>query len=514
MRSTTTRAAALAAGLFCLLAGTLTAVAPTASAAAGDVTVTWPEITAFNPDAYTYTVHIEMNGDGPVYLAPDLGTVQKITATGDYPVSFQPNRVTSVRVEDCPNGPGGACSVLAESPRLTEYNRISLLPPSRLGPNAVPDVRVTPRVPMNLTWDVTTLDGTSVYSGHADHVRLPEDLHPWGNVPELTDGQTYWGNWHVSLDGPEWGGLEGGGSERFGWDATPPAVPKVSVNFLDPRTGSTDIDGIVYPVRDRYGDTVDIGVTPPDGRPLQGDYASIVIRDAAGGAVFTGPPDTSAYYPYEFEWDGRDPSGAVVPEGTYEIDASYYDEAGNESNGVGEVVVSHARRHVVSWRGQVSAVASLVDEQIGGCGRLKKNPVGATPGALGLRSRTHCLDPTDSFATTIHQLAIPDAPLGSYRGMQLSFVGGHTPGYRGSRLFTQVLGQNGYWGYLRSYNGVYGTHFDELIPDELVIFHQNYQNAYVRWSATVSGGDRYDIEKFAVKVRYDVLEEPDGSIVS
>lgn len=53
---TTTRAAVLVGALFSLLVGGFAAVAPPASAE-GEVTVTWPEVTAFNPGVYVGLAH-------------------------------------------------------------------------------------------------------------------------------------------------------------------------------------------------------------------------------------------------------------------------------------------------------------------------------------------------------------------------------------------------------------------------------------------------------------------------
>lgn len=65
--SRVTRPAAIAIVLASLVPGVIASIAPPASAE-GEVAVTWPEVTAFDPDVADYLVDIAWDGSGSLWL--------------------------------------------------------------------------------------------------------------------------------------------------------------------------------------------------------------------------------------------------------------------------------------------------------------------------------------------------------------------------------------------------------------------------------------------------------------
>lgn len=121
---TTTRAMLLVATFLSLVLGVVAAVAPPASAE-DEVTVTWPEITAFNADETDYVIDVRWDGTGTLWMQ-SLGEyrmfLDEITSPGpmaiDFPVHDQSGwRKFSVFLCTAA-GLNDECSKVAESPLL------------------------------------------------------------------------------------------------------------------------------------------------------------------------------------------------------------------------------------------------------------------------------------------------------------------------------------------------------------------------------------------------------------
>jgi hypothetical protein len=119
---TTTRPAVRAVALLALLIGGCIGATPTASAE-GDVTVTWPEMTAFNADTTDYIVDVQWDGSGSLWLVDPGRSMDELPEAGPVVVDFPAVDPGGVRTLDLYRCPGlawdGNCTIVSSSPELT-----------------------------------------------------------------------------------------------------------------------------------------------------------------------------------------------------------------------------------------------------------------------------------------------------------------------------------------------------------------------------------------------------------
>lgn len=120
-----TRPPTIAVALASLVIGVIALVAPPASAE-GEVTVTWPEITAFNPDLTDYVIDVQWDGEGSLFLGymsdSETLSLDELAGAGIQAVDFPVHDTGGSRVLRaiaCPRTSYGAgCRLVGQSPEL------------------------------------------------------------------------------------------------------------------------------------------------------------------------------------------------------------------------------------------------------------------------------------------------------------------------------------------------------------------------------------------------------------
>lgn len=208
-----TRTAVLAAALVSLTVGVLATTAPPASAES-EVTVAWPEITAFNADETEYAIDVQWDGTGTLWLQAagvhgyDFDEIRSAGRTVvDFPVN-DPGGYRKFILLQCPDvGYTQGCVKVDESP-LLEITRSASVPaePSEVsvtwpaGPGFNPDN--ADYVP-EIAWDERgSLFLLQLYGDGS--VSRYDEIHEAGayvvDVPVLGAGDT-WDLWLLSCPG-------------------------------------------------------------------------------------------------------------------------------------------------------------------------------------------------------------------------------------------------------------------------------------------------------------------------
>lgn len=500
MRTRLARSAAFVSAVVCLVAGTLAAVVPNALAAAGDVTVTWPQATAFNPDTTTYAVDIESDGSWTYLLRGweqdgDLSAVQDFTEPGQHEVEFNPaangGDIVLNLLRCNPDKTG--CVLVSQSPELHVWRRLDVrVPGTNRGPRSPVPLGLEPAAPdrVDVDWDVLD-QGTVVASGTYGDIPYTSQLPALDPVPNLVDGRSY--ELRVTVSGvvAPYGPLTGEGVSYFSWDSTPDRGVTVGIYW-------SDVDKIepmdsFYPVPDGYGDRLRI-----EPRSNQISRMNVQISAPDGGVVFDS--STQVFGPGSpFEWDGLDSSGQLLPEGTYHAKITLDDWSNNEAVEDRDIELSHAQPTRRVWRGVITPKKSVDYISNRRCGEIHQPARRNWPGSMAFRSH-------GCWAYTWNTIDVPYSVTHRYGRARLIVVGGAPDGQ--SPLYYQLVGSNGIgaiWDYAPWTGPELGQHVSEW-QDQVVRARDDGTHAEVAWGVATDHHHSYDVKKFIVKVEYDVIE--------
>lgn len=479
----------------CLLAVTLGA--PAVADDTATPTFTWPTVTSFNPDVYTYEVTVSGEGDYPYLLMSDGGSVH-VPGPGTY--AFTGFRtLDQVRAYRCVDG---VCDEqVAESPALTAARRLwptwdsddSRLTIAPGGSRAI-GYQLSPVVPgTTLRWYVVPAGGdmsTAVASGEVSGPTARGTV----TVPfpaDVQDKEKYDVLLRAELVGETYGSLAG--------DAQP------AVATIDGQAPKLRIDqdtDAIYPV-------ADLDDWDPRGHPSHLEYTVFSNEPVTGTYTVTGPGgvvverrtgvDFGPYQIYEY-WYGEGRRHRVYPEGRYEIRYDVVDEAGNPASVSTTVYLSHAKRHV-KWRTRtVSAAKTLVDRSVGACSSLTFPSSRRWKGSIGYAAGSRCARVADSNITTLHRLYLPKSFLGSYQ-LKLYFYGAAATSKPGSAIASGWLSRKGE---IEATHVARGSRarWNILPQDNPDVFRDQRGRSYVLWALGTSGANRYDVKSFKYRLRY------------
>ncbi|NYJ00028.1 hypothetical protein HNR19_000726 [Nocardioides thalensis] len=492
MKIRLTRLAPIAVALASLVLGVLAYVAPPASAE-GEVTVTWPEITAFNPDTTEYIVNMQWDS-GAMFLQLNGEYPERVPAPGDHLVDF-PGSMVNDHVELyaywCPTEVVDANSCqLVSATVVSVWNKLDLRMDarSRLGPSSqlsflATDPILFPRTTADVHWEIR--DGAVVVA-EATHEDLMKDyyfdLPAIGSQPALEDGHSYQLALSARIDHPSFGELVGElGPRTFTWDESIHADLTTQV-----KEGDNWVAGdTFFPAMDSYLDSIRL-VPVSSHEELR--IVDATVRDATGEVV-------DALFTAGDEWRGVTSDWVVVPAGVYTIEAVVRDLAGNQAVATSQITIDDARVVEKVWRRSFAPADTIVRREVENCGRLRRPARAAWPGSMGLDTMA-CPDGRWSQVTVFHRVALPDSFYDERGLLRLSVVGAAARTRPRSGLRVSHEGDDFRAG------SEYGTYrgawrWGGGFPREGAIFE---------WTAMVEGRARYDIRKFIVESTYHVLE--------
>ncbi len=482
------------------------------------VTVTWPEVTRFNPDQVDYTFTVT-DTDGSGHLFAWWGASPQSVDPAPYPIPVPADGVVDmdfwtsmhgqVVIVRCPTATYDylACQgVEAESPELDVFSAIALdnvdVVDDYLNPGpATARVSYAPALPtLTTTWalvdDPANPTQPPIASGTLDLGDLVTDPEtgitsfPFTIPAGLASGD-YYLTVHMAGDDADLGHLEG----EF-----PPGRPQlVRVDSVTPELRVAKVPTTLYPASDNYLDSLEVRATASELTS-----GTLDVTDAAGIRVFRSAqhsvsPDGTIP---SISWSGRSMSNRVVPAGRYTLKLTVVDAAGNQATWTSRVSVSHKKLQWVTYKRTLSASASRTGKPvIGRCSSLVKRP----HGGLGYYSQTKCKGSnSESVVATDHGMYIPKAHQARYQWVQVTLNG--SPATR-SRNNYFVMGYVNPSNYKLVNERVFRTgnkHPGQRVTSRL-IFDRKSDHPYVIWFNGLTAGSRYDVRSYTVQVRYQAL---------
>jgi hypothetical protein len=293
-----------------------------------------------------------------------------------------------------------------------------------------------------------------------------------------------------------------------GATAVPPddTVPVIAINAVQWQK--------VFPADDGYRDSTRISYVVTDAVDTTVDV-SVVVTDSTdtvvGETVRTAVPTSAEAL---LRWDGSDFLGTSLPAGGYTLTFTATDAAGNTS-------VSEARTLTVdegelvdrTFKGSIAAKRSIVEKEVRRCGDLR-SPVRGWAKSLGYYANARCnRSGLASVAATVNGMYVPkafkDADRGSfYKNITVKTWGGNARQRPGAESILQ------YWNYAdqkwfadRTMGSRVGNHAGAtkgakpmVVPGE--------RKPYVIWSLLTANGHWYDVKKFSVVLKYQVMKRP------
>ena len=487
------------------------AVAPLPAYADGDLSVTWPEATAVNPDVSDYVITVSDTGPGDL-VARWSWQSQPIPHNGQASLTLNADDHGQIEIWRCESG---TCVDTGVSSPFIEVHR------------------------------AIAYDDPIVLVRHARHPGAWE-IEADGGFPGLT-GLTY--DWTLRTEADEvvgTGSVADDGGETF--DVPAPAGLVEGAYLLDidvrgtfvgapiqstaTRTVSVDVDLTAPPIR--IGDFDWPWLLPYDEHldkfwvyASTSEWASFEV-DVANDGGTVGP--VSATYQTEYDWhvnafwDGR-VDGVVMPPGRYFFVVKATDEAGNVSVAHSPTfLLDHARERTVTRSVTRRAADVVVNSAVGRCSALTQPSSHGWTGSLGLHSQAWC-DATAKGADTVeveHALRLPVGGREASRlwlkynltWIRLEAYGAPARGHRsGSQMRVELVDHDGRARHrMRCGDVLAWCSTDNLTRSPARWVSRKGGENVLRWTSTVSGGSRYDVKAYRLTVRTWAFVEPDGTI--
>ena len=500
---------AVAAGV---AAVALLAVAPLPAYADGDLSVSWPEATAVNPDVSDYGITVADTGPGDL-VARWSGQSQPIPHNGQATLTLNSDGNGQVEIWRCESGT--CIDTAVASPTLSVHREI-------IHPGPVVLVR---------------------------HARNPGawQVSAATSFPGLT-GVTY--DWTLRTESDDVvgsGSVADEGGETF--DVPAPAGLAEGAYLLDidvrgifagapiegsrTQTVSVYVDLTAPPIR--FGEFQQRWLLPYDKHwdefwvyASSDEWASFEVDVANADVGVLGPVTETYQTEYDWHvnavWDGRI-GEVVMPPGDYFFVVTATDEAGNVSVAWSPpFLLDHARERSVTRSVTRRAATVLTASRVGRCSALTQPSSHGWTGSLGLHSQAWC-DATTKRADVVEvaqELRLPVAGRGVGRRwlrykltwVRLEAYGAPARGRRaGSEMRMALVGHDGRTGHRTRCGGalVWCSTGNLTRSPARWISRKGGENV-LRWTSTVSGGSRYDVKAYRLTVRALAFVEPDGTI--
>jgi hypothetical protein len=486
--------------------------APLPAHADGDLSVTWPAVTAVNPEVSDYVITVSDTGPGDL-VARWSWQSQPIPHNGQATLTLPGDGNGEVEIWRCESGT--CVDTRVGSPFIEVHRAIAYDDPIVL-------VR---------------------------HARNPGawEIEAGKGFPGLT-GLTY--DWTLRTEGDEvvgTGSVADDGGETF--DVPAPAGLNEGAHLLDidvrgtfagapiqsasTQTVQVDVDLTAPPIT--IGDFARPWLLPYDKHwdefwiyASTNEWASFEVNVMNGDATVLGP--ASAAYQTEYDgsvnafWDGRI-GEVVMPPGEYFFEVIAMDEAGNVSVAWSPLfLLDHARERMVTRSVMRRAADVVTAERAGRCSALSQPSSHGWAGSLGLHSQVWC-DATAKDADVVeveHELRLPVVGRGVGRRwlglsgswVRLEALGAPARGDRsGSEMLMALVDHDGRTGQRTRCGGELAwCSTGNLTRSPARWISRTGGENVLRWMSTVSGGSRYDVKAYRLTIRTLAYVEPDGSI--
>jgi hypothetical protein len=447
--------------------------------------VTWPEITALNPEQTPYVFHVEYSGTDTL-RAHWGGHVQEITGSGDVEMVLPTDDEGVVWVDRC--DAAGTCTDVSYSPLLSVFraHRFGTLHTEAAGPakdNALDFYLWPVEVGTDVSWHLSDPSGTEVSSG-TDFVipdsggsasfqyDVPAD-GPSGNYRLVVD---------VASDSSTYGHLEGRASRSVAVDTE---APTGTLSLSAPK---------IYPAPDGYQDTIDLV-----GQWHGASSSRLQVVSPSGSVV------AQWFASRRTHWEGKDQHGDRLPAGSYTVRLVGEDRVGNVAQVSRPLVISDKRLVARTWTRTFSATDTISSTWVGSCSTLGKPASHGWSESFGLYSQTKCTRAAPSPVVVYSGVWLPRSPGGTYGDVSISMYGGAARGHSsayvvlglrraGDESFqdrAQFAGGMG-WHRMRSIHATPFVRYDDGDP-------------FVIWQTGLSEGSRYDVKSYKLSLRYFVL---------
>lgn len=267
--------------------------------------------------------------------------------------------------------------------------------------------------------------------------------------------------------------------------------------------GYRDTTRISYVVTDAFDTAVDVTVTVSDAE------ANVLGSQVLPGVeVGTAGPEQLLY------WDGTDLQDGSLLAGDYTLTFTAVDAEGNTSTSDAiTLAVDEGRLVTKTYKNTISAKRSVVEKDVRRCGDLR-GPVRGWRQSLGYYANARCdRSGLASVASTVNGMYVPrafkDADRGSfYKNITVKTYGGNARQRPGAESILQ------YWNYadqkwfaLKTMGSRVGNHAGASKAARPMVV-PNDNKPYVIWSLLTANGHWYDVKKFSVVLKYQVMKRP------
>lgn len=482
----------------CLL--TITLGVPLAGPAVADdpdpVQVTFPPVTELNPahTPYVVEVHDPAPERGDLVVAVN-GTAYPLPHEGSatVPLDDVSAEHALVRVQRC--AAPDSCVDVTNAHLLRVFNHLalSLDADALLGPRArLPLAGISPAPAdgdvVQLSWRLTDDAGAELTAG-SDAWVVGQPL-PSVGIPGTTDVTEAQLSLHAVGDSVQWGHLEGGAARTYAVDLD---APQLSLSTSGNR---------VFPVRDRYLDSIDIW-TASSSEDVSEFRIDLESMDGTVRNLYRSKePDIDT-----LRFNGWDRNRVLAP-GAYVIRATVTDRAGNVTDRSRAVTIDGRTLVKQTYRATIPAARTLADRYVGACSHLGPAAGRGWKGSLGLYSSTPCARKNGSVVITVHGAQVP-ASVGRYPGkVQVSLYGGAARGSGRAYVVHGWLGaaDNEFLG-RRELDGRLGSHRANGVSPQAVVRTIDGRQ-WVYWQLGLTDGSRYDVKSFTISAQYYALVPP------
>lgn len=286
-------------------------------------------------------------------------------------------------------------------------------------------------------------------------------------------------------------------------DDTVPTVEITDVSFtkfFPVKDGYRDDTRVRFAVADAFDTAVDVHVEITDASSgLVDDDSVLGMATGTSGVV---------------SWDGLNGYGEKVGAGTYTVTLVAYDAEGNFSEPAATTVTLDEGRLVTkTYTNTIAAKRSVVEKDVRRCGDLR-SPVRGWRQSLGYYANARCnRSGLASVASTINGMYVPrafqDADRGSfYKKLTVKTYGGNARQRPGAESILQ------YWNYAdqqwfaaKTMGSRVGNHAGATKAAKPIVV-PNGTKPYVIWGLLTANGHWYDVKKFSVVLKYQVMKRP------
>jgi hypothetical protein len=464
--------------------------------------VTWPEVTAFNPETTTYTITVDDPAGTGTLFADWRGVRQEIPHQGEVTLTFPTDGAARLRILRCDVGPcsdtgvtSGWLSVYRQIDARVLHNQSYASSPGEMKEI----LKLTPATPADtlmLTWrifpeadEVPSASGSVEVSPGDDTGRTVVSVPVIGGLAE--------GTYRMELEAS-------GTLADYGALSSPVLQHTFIVDTTAPVAELSTHWPAFYPsLKDDYLNYEQFDFKTDE--PVRG---SVEVRNAASQVVST-LTEPGFFRTKVFRWGGRENHGLLLPEGRYTARIDLTDRAGNvETVRAQPFQLSWDEKHRATWRHTFPAASTVLDRFVGSCSTLAKPSSHGWAGSLGYYSATRCSKPKQSVVSTINGVYLPTSLDGRYSNFEISLFGGAARGQGRAYLVMGTLrrSDNAFLqrtvmtGELTSHSGSYFLRPDPILRTD------KHGRPYVYWEVGLTQGSRYDVKSFTVEIEYTALD--------